>query len=188
MRMALENNLDFESTLSFIINRQLAAPAYFILSGTQHNQGAVISMGRDQVFAVDTLDSDADRWFLVQTNYDRDLPDPSNDDRRTVAEKLMKEIGRKGMTEEKLFNEVLSTYPVLNNETIVSIVFPPYSGEFNVTAWSTSNYSNSSNNTSTAGAVKATVDSNSFSLDYLWQKMTASKEETQNEKKFLAWF
>mmetsp|Transcript_34478 Transcript_34478/g.31165 ORF Transcript_34478/g.31165 Transcript_34478/m.31165 type:complete len:157 (-) Transcript_34478:291-761(-) len=141
MRMALENNMDFDSAFNFIISRQLVAPAYFIISGTQHNQGAVISMGRDQVFAVDSLDTESGRWFLVQSNYDRDLPDPTNDDRRTVAENIMEKIGRKDMTEDKLFSEVLSTYPVLNNATIVSILCPPYSGEFNVTAWSESNSS-----------------------------------------------
>jgi len=36
-------------------------------------------------------------WFLVQTNYDRDHPDPKHDYRRIPAENKLKERGNKGL-------------------------------------------------------------------------------------------
>jgi len=43
------------------------------------------------------------RWFLVQTNYDRDVPDPENDYRRIPAEQKLTKIGQENITYETLF-------------------------------------------------------------------------------------
>mmetsp|Transcript_63242 Transcript_63242/g.87922 ORF Transcript_63242/g.87922 Transcript_63242/m.87922 type:complete len:113 (-) Transcript_63242:223-561(-) len=93
-------------------------------------------MDRESTFNYAELDVEAGRWYLVQTNYDRDLPDPKDDPRRTVAEKAMDKIGQKNMTWDGLFKDVLSLPPVLNDKTIESVVFPAYAGYFNITVWS----------------------------------------------------
>ncbi len=36
-----------------------------------------------------------ENWFLIQTNYDRDYPDPLHDPRRVPVEKKMRERGNK---------------------------------------------------------------------------------------------
>ena len=41
-------------------------------------------------------------WFLVQTNYDRDQPDPVHDPRRIPVEKKLADRGNQGFTEDTL--------------------------------------------------------------------------------------
>jgi acid ceramidase/N-acylethanolamine-hydrolysing acid amidase len=66
-----------------------------VVSGTNGNEGAVIERDSDKVHGFYELS--ATNWFLVQTNYDRDLPDPVHDQRRIPAEKRLKERGNKNL-------------------------------------------------------------------------------------------
>ena len=40
-----------------------------------------------------------ENWFLVQTNYDRDQPDPVHDPRRIPVEKRIRDLGQSYFTE-----------------------------------------------------------------------------------------
>lgn len=61
----------------------ITAPTYYIVSGVKDNQGAVIE--RDIHGAHGYYQLTEERWYLVQTNYDRDIPDPPKDYRRVPA-------------------------------------------------------------------------------------------------------
>jgi hypothetical protein len=67
------------------------APIYYILSGINPNEGTVIEKKIEGVHAV--YDLNETTWFLVQTNYDRNSPDPEKDKRRTPVEEKIEKIG-----------------------------------------------------------------------------------------------
>jgi len=80
-----------------------------------------------------------DNWFLVQTNYDRDQPDPLHDPRRIQVEKRMRERGNKNFTEQTLLDEYMFKWPTFNIATIMSAIMVPASGYHNTTVWYGSN-------------------------------------------------
>ena len=73
-----------------------------------------------------------ERWFLVQTNYDRDQPDPIHDPRRTPAEKRMAQLGT-GLTPEELL-KVMLQWPTMNIATIMTSIMVPGKSYHNTTA------------------------------------------------------
>lgn len=94
---------------------------YYILGGLEYPDASVIT--RNQTHSVDIwqiADSEY-KWYLVETNYDHWLPPPNNDDRRDPAIKAMNETGQSNLTANTLYN-VLSTHPVLNNNTLFTTI------------------------------------------------------------------
>ena len=76
-----------------------------------------------------------EKWFLVQTNYDRDQPDPSDDRRRIPAETRLMKRGNKDLSEQDLFDLVMSQNPTFNLETIYTVVMVSATGYHNTTVW-----------------------------------------------------
>lgn len=74
-------------------------------------------------------------WFLIQTNYDRDYPDPWNDPRRIPVEKKLRERGNKNFTEQTLLNEFMFVWPTFNIATIMTAIMVPSTGYHNTTVW-----------------------------------------------------
>jgi hypothetical protein len=70
----------------------------------------------------------------VQTNYDRDQPDPKIDERRIPAEKRVQQKGNK-FTEQELLDQVMTQWPNFNIETIMSTIMIASTGYHNTTAW-----------------------------------------------------
>jgi hypothetical protein len=91
---------------------RIGGPVYFIVSGTKGNEGIVIERDTDKVHA--SYELNETNWFLVQTNYDRDQPDPAHDQRRLPAEAKLRERGNKNFKEQDIFDTVMSKYPTLN--------------------------------------------------------------------------
>jgi len=90
-RKVLLEEKDYKSVLKKLSNTKISAPVYYIISGKNGNEGAVIERDPKKPNAVYELTEE--RWFLVQTNYDRDEPDPASDFRRIPAENKIKNIG-----------------------------------------------------------------------------------------------
>ena len=68
--------------------------------------------GRYKVDHARSLDVDAGRWYLVQTNYeDRFGGDMPYDTRRKPAENKLDQIGRQYMDYETLMANILEEYP-----------------------------------------------------------------------------
>ena len=136
IRRVLETAENFETAVKMLSSEEFGAPVYLTVSGMNKNEGVVITRDRRGVYNVSQIDFDSeDQWFLVQTNYDRDIPDPASDYRRVPAENKMKAIGRNNMSEETLYNTVMISAPNKRDETITSSVMCPRTGSFNTTIW-----------------------------------------------------
>lgn len=60
----------FTDARNILSTTTVTAPIYYIISGTQPNEGTVIEKNIEGANAI--YDLNATQWFLVQTNYDRD--------------------------------------------------------------------------------------------------------------------
>jgi len=81
------------------------------------------------------LDVDGGIWYLVQTNYDRNVPDPANDYRRIPAQNKLNAIGQSNITYDTLYYGVLAQSPNLNENTILTTIMSADTGYFNTTLW-----------------------------------------------------
>ena len=87
IRRVLETATDFQGAVKMLSSEEFAAPCYLTVSGVNKNEGVVITRDRRGVYNISQIDVDSqDQWFLVQTNYDRDVPDSESDYRRVPAE------------------------------------------------------------------------------------------------------
>lgn len=134
MRKVLESANSYSEAVELFKNQPFANRCYLIVSGVNRNEGVVITRGRSTVDNISTLNDDD--WFLVQTNYDRDLPDPADDYRRVPAEEKLKKIGKDNVDRNSLFDIILSQIPNWRpTETITSAVLEPQGDYFNTTIW-----------------------------------------------------
>jgi hypothetical protein len=135
VRLTLENATSYTEAVQMLASAHLAAPVYYIVSGVSKNEGSVITMNRNSVAHIAKLDVDNGIWFLAQSNYDRDIPDPTDDNRRTAAENRLKDIGQDNVSKANIMSEVLSLYPTFNRITISSSVYCTQESFFNTTVW-----------------------------------------------------
>ncbi len=120
IRDALSNeNMTYEQALVFLADKALIAPCYIIIAGTMPHQGAVIT--RDRIAALDLWKIDSEKWYLVETNYDHWEAPPSDDNRRDPAIAAMNNMTQARVGVPGLFG-VLSTQPVVNDETTYTVV------------------------------------------------------------------
>ena len=73
-------------------------------------------------------------WFLVQTNYDTDQPDPENDQRRIPVELKLSQRGNINFSEDVLMQQ-MSAWPTFNIATIFTDILIPGTGYTNTTVW-----------------------------------------------------
>jgi len=136
IRKVLENAENFTSAVEMFSSEEFAAPCYLIVSGVKKNEGVVITIDRDGVNNVTQINVDQpDQWYFVQTNYDRDLPDPASDYRRVPAEIRMKAITREGINAQSMFDGVLNLVPNMRPSTILTSIMSAQTGYFNTTIW-----------------------------------------------------
>ena len=72
---------------------------------------------------------------MVQTNYDRDYPDPLHDPRRVPVEKKLRERGNNNFETQELFDSFMSQWPTFNIATIMTAVMIPAKSYHNTTVW-----------------------------------------------------
>lgn len=98
----------YDEALKKLSKTPTFSPVYYILTGRSFNgknedkEGVVIEKAATYVHATYALDWQnpdkiLDTWFLAQTNYDRDVPDPKDDYRRVPLEKKIAAAGFSGM-------------------------------------------------------------------------------------------
>lgn len=80
LRKTLEQETSYTAALNRIKTERIGGPVYYIISGVKPNEGCVVERETDSVHAFYELSED--NWFIIQTNYDRDYPDPLHDPRR----------------------------------------------------------------------------------------------------------
>ena len=133
MRKVLEEESTYKSATQRLMNTEISAPIYYILAGLEGNEGMVIERNNKGVHAVYELTDE--RWFLVQTNYDRDLPDPIHDPRRVPVEKKLRERGNVGLDEKELMEHFMSIWPTFNIASILTSIMNPTESVHNTTVW-----------------------------------------------------
>jgi acid ceramidase len=133
VRDTLEGQSNFNDAVSMLQDSPLIAPVYFIVGGSGHNQGAVISRSLNESLHYRTLDSDnatnPNGWWVLETNYDWWQQAPFFDNRRGAAVKCVQEMGRDNISPQALF-DILSTKPVLNDLTTYSVLMSATTGLF----------------------------------------------------------
>ncbi len=118
-RVINDAQMNFTQTVDFVMTSQFASPFYNIISGAGR-QGAILTIEWDATQNVaELLNETSPISFMVQTNYDRWLPDQGLM-RRTVAEDALKMLGRERSGSELGVWMALSTYPVHNPSTLFS--------------------------------------------------------------------
>lgn len=127
IRQTLDTATSYEEAFGAFQRQHFFAPAYLIMAGAKMNEGAIIT--RDRESPADVWVLGADRWFLVETNYDHWGPVPKDDNRRDPANNNMKKHSPKEMS-TKTIMETLSISPVMNDETKYTALMCPATGEF----------------------------------------------------------
>ncbi len=100
VRKILLEETTYEAATTRLRNTPISCTIYYIVSGVEKNQGMVIERDADHTHAYYELSEE--RWFLVQTNYDRDQPDPVHDPRRIPTERKLEDRGNVGFSEKTL--------------------------------------------------------------------------------------
>jgi len=112
LRKVVEEEATYATALQRLKTERIGGPVYFVVSGLKGNEGAIIERDNEKVHALYELTET--NWFLVQTNYDRDQPDPIHDQRRLPAETRLKERGNKNFKEQDLFDTIMYKFPTFN--------------------------------------------------------------------------
>jgi len=115
-REVMENATNYAEAKALLESKELLAPVYFILGGTQRNEATIITRNRMDLADVWALESN-NKWYMLETNYDHWEKPLFFDDRRTPGNICMKQLGQENISLKGLFN-VLSTRPVLNKLTV----------------------------------------------------------------------
>lgn len=116
-RVVNDRMLEFDAAIKLISTAQFASPFYNIVSGT-NRRGAVLTIQFNSTGNRVEFINSTNVTFMVQTNYDRWLPDPSDDPRRTVAENTLAMVGRDRSGTELGVWMALGVYPVHNPQTL----------------------------------------------------------------------
>jgi hypothetical protein len=138
-RLVAQNNESFADALTALTFTDLAAPAYYIISG-RTNEGCVLARDWNETAHGPWCIPDGPKpWYVLETNYDHWLPAPGNDNRRATAEGALAAVTQSGMGATGMYS-VMTTAEgvngsrgVLNTYTRYSVVMQPSTGHFG--AW-----------------------------------------------------
>mmetsp|Transcript_8137 Transcript_8137/g.12367 ORF Transcript_8137/g.12367 Transcript_8137/m.12367 type:complete len:393 (+) Transcript_8137:45-1223(+) len=121
---------DWTQAVSQMNSTQLISPIYFITSGPQPGQGAVITREKDISLDVWQLNQELNdgSFYVVETNYDHWVPSKW-DFRRHAAKKCLNQTTQKNINFETMYN-VLYTKPVRNKLTTYTILMDVQHGRF----------------------------------------------------------
>ena len=133
LKKVVDQEATFDNAVRRLKTQRIGGPVYFVVSGTKGYEGIIIERNNDNVHGFYSLSES--NWYLVQTNYDRSVPDPSDDYRRLPAETKLKARGNKNFSQQDLFDVVMSQYPTFNLATILTVVMVSASGYHNTTVW-----------------------------------------------------
>jgi len=132
LRKVMENAKTYEAALNMLKNGRIASSAYYIITGIKENEGAIITRDWNKPAYEDYLTSND--WFLVITNYDRNLPDSETDYRRVPTENKLKELGN-NLTYQEVIDQIMSKDPTFANDTIFTTLQSASDGYFNTTVY-----------------------------------------------------
>ncbi len=134
-KVLLEAN-SYEDAVRLYSSNIISAPAYFIVSGVNKNEGIIIERDFDKVENIENLDVDNGKWFILICNKDLNKEDDIIDIRRKVTKKRLQKIGSENINFTNFFKKVMSTYPNNNMYSIFTTMQTAQNdGFFNTTVW-----------------------------------------------------
>ena len=131
-RETLEQANSYAEAYDHLANTPMLSPVYFILSGVQPYEGAIISRTLNGTVQNQTVKMDPDSpygWYLLQTNYDPNTEVLYIDDRRTPGNICMRKLGRSNVGFQGIYN-VLSSRTNLNKLTTYTVLMDTIEGKF----------------------------------------------------------
>ena len=123
---------NYESYVATLGSTRLVAPAYAIIGGPMTGQGIVLTITPNatsplnswRITDADGLPSSAavaDKFYVLQTNYDHWEEPPKIDDRETAAYDCMDNVIKKeGVSKETIY-QLLAAMP--NRNRLVSVIY-----------------------------------------------------------------
>lgn len=120
----------FDAAVSALSTRPFATQMYMTIGGTAAGQGVVLTRDHNKLLDTWRMNATSGGWYLVQTNYDHWLPMPPWDNRKKPAEKALNEVGAAAITQETIYEAVLSRDPVLNKLTVYSTTMSCGEGKY----------------------------------------------------------
>lgn len=146
MRYALEHSMNFTAADTLLSTEKLANPVYYIMAGSGHAEGVIISRDRTHLLDAWHLYENSTKdtkniniqpgWLRVQTNYDHWEAAPSYDNRRDPGVKHVQQYCNETVDQTSV-KKVMTTWPTMNHHTDVTSIMCPATGYFDVTVWST---------------------------------------------------
>jgi len=121
----------FNDVVTYLSSIPLAAPLYFIVGGVNSGEGVIITRNNSGTMNVVHMPAtiSLSNFSIVQTNYEPWLPDNPLDARRTAAQEFLAGLKQtEAATQLGLF-AVLSSPPVLNEDTAYSAIMRAATGE-----------------------------------------------------------
>ena len=134
-RKAFEQTEDYEGLVKTLEDTESTSRAHYIVSGPKKGQGVVITKFQDRVQNSTSLDAANGRWYIVQTNYVRDVRDPKYDNRRSAATDRLERLGRDAVTVDSLMEKVMRVYPTFNGHSVHATMVQVNKNYFNTTVW-----------------------------------------------------
>jgi hypothetical protein len=136
VRHVLETANTYNDAVEILKKEELIAPTYFIISGINADEGLVITRNRANVHNIISIQDAANdnKSYIVQTNYDREVPDPEDDYRRIPAEQKMTALGDQ-LSEQQVMQTVMSQFPNLNVDTLLTSTMSASKHYLNTTIW-----------------------------------------------------
>jgi N-acylethanolamine-hydrolysing acid amidase len=135
VRKGFETIDNYDDFVKYLKETDTVSRAFYIVAGAKPGQGTVITKFHNSVQNQTSLSAETGRWYVAQSNYKGDIPDPANDNRATAARDFLNAIGSNGITHQRLLDDVMSVYPVFNNETLHTTIMQPSTGYINTTIW-----------------------------------------------------
>ncbi|XP_073457092.1 N-acylethanolamine-hydrolyzing acid amidase-like isoform X2 [Aquarana catesbeiana] len=117
IRDTLNSAPDFNSAVEILSHTEITAEMYLTIAGTKPGEGVAITRDRDGLADVLNLNVSDGRWFLVQTNYDRETLHPPHDNRMYYATQALNSTGQENINKDSLY-KVLSTQNVITWGTV----------------------------------------------------------------------
>jgi len=134
IRKTLETQKDYNSAIKELKIAVIPHPVFIILSGLGLNEGVVITRDRNKYAGVDILNVNAKKWFIVQDNNDRNVPDAPDDNRRKPIEQELRKIGSSKIDVDTLW-EILTKHPAHSYNTLWTAVISPKKEYFKNKVW-----------------------------------------------------
>merc|ERR1711971_497442 len=140
MRHTLENAETYSGAVDMLKKQRLLNPAYYIVAGTEKDQGAIISRARFGLAknrrAFWSLNSnEPNGWFRLQTNYDNWEGPPASDNRRDPGNQHMDSVGQDNASLDEVYTKVMTVWPTLNAHTDWTSKMCPNTGKMETVVW-----------------------------------------------------